>query len=96
MGKQADEWTAAPRLEAPLTIQGRSAQERRAIRQDRSRPLVEAFEPWLREKLSLISQKTKLAEAIRYALARWAASASSWTKAASRSTPIPSNVASAR
>ena len=27
---------------------------------------------WLREKLSLISQKTKLAEAIRYALSRWA------------------------
>ena len=57
------------RIEAE--IQGRSAEERRAVRQDRSRPLVEAFEPWLREKLSLISQKTKLAEAIRYALARW-------------------------
>ena len=27
--------------------------------------------PWLREKLRLISQKTKLAEAIRYALSRW-------------------------
>ena len=30
------------------------------------------LQPWLREKLSLISQKTKLAEAIRYALSRWA------------------------
>lgn len=30
------------------------------------------MQPWLREKLSLISQKTKLAEAIRYALSRWA------------------------
>ena len=29
------------------------------------------LEPWLREKLALISQKSKLAEAIRYALARW-------------------------
>src|SRR6202007_896610 len=58
------------RIEAE--IQGRSAQERRAIRQERSRRLVEAFQPWLREKLSLISQKTKLAEAIRYALSRWA------------------------
>jgi hypothetical protein len=29
------------------------------------------MEPWLREKLSLISQKTKLAEAIRYALSHW-------------------------
>ncbi len=35
-------------------------------------PLVEALEPWLREKLALISQKSKLAEAIRYALSRWA------------------------
>jgi hypothetical protein len=53
-------------------IRGRSAEERRAARQDRTRPLVEALQPWLREKLSLISQKTKLAEAIRYALSRWA------------------------
>ena len=51
-------------------IRGRSADERRAIRQQRSRPLVDALQPWLREKLSLISQKTKLAEAIRYALSR--------------------------
>src|SRR5580698_6489012 len=53
-------------------IRGRSAGERVAVRQERSRPLVEALQPWLREKLSLISQKTKLAEAIRYALSRWA------------------------
>src|SRR5437868_10970007 len=53
-------------------IRGRSAEERRAVRQARSRPLVEAFEPWLREKLALVSQKSRLAEAIRYALSRWA------------------------
>jgi transposase len=53
-------------------ISGQSADQRRAARQERSRPLVDALEPWLREKLSLISQKTKLAEAIRYALSRWA------------------------
>ena len=52
-------------------IRGRSAEDRRAVRQERSRPLVEALEPWLRDKLQLISQKTKLAEAIRYALSRW-------------------------
>ena len=57
------------RIEAE--IRGRSADERRAVRQARSRPLVEAFEPWLREKLSLVSQKSRLAEAIRYALSRW-------------------------
>ena len=47
------------------------AEERRTARQERSRPIVEALEPWLRDKLGLISQKTKLAEAIRYALSRW-------------------------
>jgi transposase len=53
-------------------IRGRSADQRRAIRQTRTRPLVDALQPWLREKLSLISQKTTLADAIRYALLRWA------------------------
>lgn len=53
-------------------IRGRSAAERRAVRQERSRPLIEALEPWLRMKLQLVSQKGKLAEAIRYALSRWA------------------------
>ena len=52
-------------------IRGRSPQERRAARQARTRPLIADLEPWLREKLGLISQKSKLAEAIRYALAHW-------------------------
>jgi len=52
-------------------IRGRSAEERRAVRQERSRPIIDQLEPWLRGKLALISQKTKLAEAIRYALSRW-------------------------
>jgi hypothetical protein len=41
------------------------------VRQERTRPLVEARESWLRIKLQFISQKTKLAEAIRYTLSRW-------------------------
>ena len=52
-------------------IRGRSADQRRTVRQDRSRPIIDGLEPWLRAKLALISQKTKLAEAIRYALSRW-------------------------
>ena len=52
-------------------IRGRSADERRVVRQENSRPIVVEFEAWLRSKLELISQKTKLAEAIRYALSRW-------------------------
>jgi hypothetical protein len=57
------------RIEAD--IRGRSAEERRTVRQARSRPVIIALEPWLREKLALVSQKSKLAEAIRYALTRW-------------------------
>jgi transposase len=53
-------------------IRGRPPDERRAVRQARSRPVIEALEPWLKTKLALISQKSKLAEAIRYALSRWA------------------------
>lgn len=49
-------------------IRGRSAEERRLVRQQRSCPLIDAFEPWLRTKLGLISQKGKLAEAINYGL----------------------------
>jgi transposase len=52
-------------------IRGRHADERRTARQQRSRPLIDALEPWLRAKLGLISQKSKLANAIRYALSRW-------------------------
>jgi transposase len=52
-------------------IRGRTAEERRAVRQEKSKPILDELEPWLRAKLDLISQKTKLAEAIRYALSRW-------------------------
>lgn len=50
---------------------GRSAEERRALRREKTEPVIHDLECWLRAKLELISQKTKLAEAIRYALSRW-------------------------
>jgi transposase len=53
-------------------IRGRSAEERRMQRQEHSRPVIAALEPWLRETLGQLSQKSRLAEAIRYALSRWA------------------------
>ena len=65
--------TAAP-LSARQSAKKRralSAEERRTVRQQRSRPIIDDIEPWLRAKLALISQKTKLAQAIRYALSRW-------------------------
>jgi transposase len=52
-------------------IRGRSAEARRRVRQEISGPLVEALRPWLKAQLDRVSQKGKLAEAIRYALARW-------------------------
>ncbi len=52
-------------------IRGHSPDQRRAVRLERSRPLLDDLEPWLRSKLALISQKSKLAETIRYALSRW-------------------------
>src|ERR1700704_5827864 len=52
-------------------IRGRSVDARRALRREGGRPIIDDLEPWLRAKLALISQKTKLAEAIRYALSRW-------------------------
>ena len=52
-------------------IRGREPDSRRAVRQEKSRPVVEALQPWLRAKLEIISQKSKLADAIRYVLTRW-------------------------
>ena len=52
-------------------IRGRSADERRAVRQDRARPRVEALKTWMEVKLAAVSQKSKIAVAFRYALSRW-------------------------
>jgi len=49
----------------------RIAEERPLVRQQKSWPLADAFQKWLRTKLGLISQKGKLPDAIRYALSRW-------------------------
>ena len=48
-----------------------AADERRAVRQQRSRPLVEAMKAWLTEILDRISGRSALAQAIRYALNHW-------------------------
>ena len=52
-------------------IRGRPAEERRAARQERSRPIVEALHAWLTAQLERVSGKSGLAEAIRYALRHW-------------------------
>jgi transposase len=52
-------------------IRGRPAEERRSLRQERSKPLVEALHAWLTVQLGRVSGRSTLAEAIRYALRHW-------------------------
>jgi transposase len=52
-------------------INGKSAEERTRVRQESSRPLVEALHVWLTERLERISGRSALAQAIRYALNHW-------------------------
>jgi transposase len=53
------------------TIRGRDAGERRAVRQDKSKPLVLALKAWFEQQLARVSGKSPIAEAIRYALHHW-------------------------
>ena len=53
------------------TIRGLRADERRAVRQDKSKPLVLALKAWLEHQLTRVSGKALIAEAIRYALYHW-------------------------
>nr|WP_039884619.1 IS66 family transposase [Acidocella sp. MX-AZ02] len=57
--------------EIEAEIRNQPATHRQAVRQARSRPLVEALHDWLDQQLPRISKATKLAEAIRYALRHW-------------------------
>src|SRR6059058_2456561 len=52
-------------------IRGRSAEERREIRNARSRPLLESLKQWFEETLGKLSTKSDTTKAIRYALKRW-------------------------
>ncbi len=52
-------------------IRSQSPEERRRIRQARAKPVVDALRPWLARQLEHVSRKSAMAEAIRYALARW-------------------------
>jgi transposase len=53
-------------------VNGKPPDERRAMRQERSKPLVIALEAFLREKRALVSAKSETAKAINYTLNRWA------------------------
>jgi hypothetical protein len=52
-------------------IRGHPADHRRQIRQERSRPIVEAVHVWLQNQVERVSATSDLAKAIRYALRHW-------------------------
>jgi len=52
-------------------IRGRSPDERRTVRHERAAPVVDGLKAWFETKLAMVSQKSTIAEAIRYALTRW-------------------------
>ena len=52
-------------------IRGRQPKERRGVRNERSRPLLESLKQWLEEILVKLSKKSETAQAVRYALGRW-------------------------
>jgi transposase len=52
-------------------IRGRSAGERRQVRSERSKPLLESMKKWFEETLGKLSRKSDTTKAIRYALQRW-------------------------
>jgi transposase len=52
-------------------IRGTPPELRRAIRQQRSKPVVEALKPWLEASLAKVSKGSPLAEALGYGLNHW-------------------------
>ena len=52
-------------------INGFAPQERRRVRQERSRPLIVELEAWLREQRAKLSRSNDTTKAINYCLSRW-------------------------
>jgi transposase len=68
---------AVERIDALFAIEreinGTVPQERARVRNERSRPLVDALEIWLRERRAKLSGKSETGKAIDYSLKRWPA-----------------------
>lgn len=54
-------------------IRGMPADDRCTLRQQHAKPILGELKVWIEATLSTLPQKQKLAEAMRYALSRWAA-----------------------
>src|SRR5712675_1987709 len=55
------------------SINGQSAEQRRAVRQELSAPLVADLESWLRQQRAKLSRGNEVAKAMDYMLKRWTA-----------------------
>jgi transposase len=60
-------------FEIERSINGCTPEQRLVVRQEKSRPLADALETWLREQRDRVSSKSEIAKAINYSLSRWAA-----------------------
>ena len=60
-------------FEIERSINGETAERRRAVRQELSAPLVADLERWMRESRAKLSRGNDLAKAMDYMLKRWAA-----------------------
>jgi transposase len=60
-------------FEIERTINGQSAAERRAVRQEQSAPLVVDLGAWMREQRAKLSRGNDVAKAMDYMLKRWTA-----------------------
>jgi transposase len=60
-------------FETERSINGRSADERRAVRRQLSAPLVADLEGWMRERRAKLSRGNDIAKAMDYMLKRWPA-----------------------
>ena len=70
-------WRSCERIDRLFEIErginGQSADERRAVRQELSRPLVDDLEAWMRAERPKLSRGSDLAKAMDYMLKRWPA-----------------------
>src|SRR5947208_5164506 len=60
-------------FEIERSINGQSAERRRAVRQELSAPLVTDLESWMREQRAKLSRDNEVAKAMEYMLKRWPA-----------------------
>ena len=60
-------------FEIERSINGQSAEQRRAVRQELSAPLVADLESWMREQRAKLSRGNDVAKAMEYMLKRWTA-----------------------